>query len=51
MKVGIHLDLFCTKNIPLIQYYLFVMLLTKLYQVNDNILYLPKYIYIYGNFY
>ena len=46
-KVGVHLDLFYTKNIPLMQYFLFSFLITKLYQVSDNILYIPKNINIY----
>ena len=46
-KVGIHLDLFYTKNTPLMQYFLFAFLITKLFQVNDNILYIPKKFRIY----
>ena len=46
-KVGIHLDLFYTKNTPLMQYFLFAFLITKLFQVNDNILYIPKKFNIY----
>ena len=46
-KVGLHLDLFYTKNIPLMQYFLFSVLITKLYQVTDNIIYIPKKISIY----
>ena len=46
-KVGIHLDLFYTKNTPLMQYFLFAFLITKLFQVNDNILYIPKKYNIY----
>ena len=45
--VGLHLDLFYTKNIPLMQYFLFSVLITKLYQVTDNIIYIPKNITIY----
>ena len=45
--IGIHLDLFFTKNIPLMKYFLFAMLITKLYQANNNILYIPKNINIY----
>ena len=45
--VGIHLDLFYTKNVPLMKYFLFAILITKLYQTNDNILYIPKNINIY----
>ena len=45
--VGIHLDLYYTKNIPLMKYFLFAILITKLYQANDNILYIPKDIHIY----
>ena len=44
---AIHLDLFYTKNIPLMKYFLFAVLITKLYQTNDNILYIPKNINIY----
>ena len=40
--IGIHLDLFFTKNIPLMKYFLFAMLITKLYKLNINILYIPK---------
>ena len=40
--IGIHLDLFFNKNIPLMKYFLFAMLMTKLYQANINILYMPK---------
>ena len=47
VHVAIHLDLFYTKNIPLMKYFLFAMLITKLYQANDNILYIPKKINIY----
>lgn len=46
-NVAIHLDLFYTKNTPLMKYFLFAMLITKLYQANDNILYIPKDINIY----
>ena len=46
-KVGLHLDLFYTKNIPLMQYFLFSVLITKLYQISDNIIYIPKKISIY----
>ena len=35
--IGIHLDLFFTKNIPLMKYFLFTMLITKLYTKNINI--------------
>ena len=45
--VGVHLDLFYTKNTPLMKYFLFAILITKLYQTNDNILYIPKNINIY----
>ena len=45
--VAIHLDLFYTKNIPLMKYFLFSILITKLYQANNNILYIPKKINIY----
>ena len=38
-KVGVHLDLFYTKNIPLMQYFLFAFLITKFYQADDNIYY------------
>ena len=46
-NVAIHLDLFYTKNIPLMKYFLFSMLITKLFQANDNILYIPKKFNIY----
>ena len=46
-NVAVHLDLFYTKNIPLMQYFLFAFLVTKLYQANDNILYIPQTINIY----
>ena len=46
-KVGIHLDLFYTKNISIMKYFLVSLLITKFYQVNDNILYIPKDINIY----
>ena len=46
-NVGLHLDLFYTKNIPLMQYFLFSVLITKLYQVTNNIIYIPKDICIY----
>jgi len=42
-KVGIHLDLFYTKKISLMQYFLFAVLITKLYQVKDDIIYTKIY--------
>ena len=46
-KIGIHLDLFYTKNISIMKYFLVSNLITKFYQVNDNILYIPKNIDFY----
>ncbi len=46
-NVGVHLNLFYTKNINLMKYFLFSFLISKLYQANDNILYIPKNIKIY----
>jgi len=46
-KVGLHLDLFYTENISIMKYFLVSLLITKFYQVNDNILYIPKDINIY----
>ena len=46
-KAAIHLDLYYTKNVQLMKYFLFSFLITKLYQANDNILYIPKNINIY----
>ena len=45
-KPSIHLDLYYTNNIPLMKYFLFAILTTKLHKANDNILYIPKYINI-----
>ena len=46
-KIGLHLDLFYTENTTLLNYFLFSILITKFYQTNDNILYIPKNIKIY----
>ena len=46
-NIGIHLDLFYTKNISLMNYFLFAMLITKFFQTNNYILYIPKNINIY----
>ena len=46
-NVGIHLDLYYTKNILQMEEFLFAMLITKIYQVNNKILHIPKNINIY----
>ena len=46
-NIGIHLDLFYSKNINLIRYFLFSILITKIFKTNDDILYFPNNINIY----
>ena len=46
-KVGIHLDLYYTRNIDLMNYFLFSVLISKIYQINDKILYIPNNFSIY----
>ena len=46
-NVAIHLDLIETKEIPLINEFLFSFLITKFYTNNENIIYIPNNIDIY----
>ena len=46
-NIGIHLDLYYTKNTSIMNYFLFSILITKIYQTNYNILYIPKNFNIY----
>ena len=46
-KIGFHLDLYYTKNTSIMNYFLFSILITKIYQTNYNILYIPKNFNIY----
>ena len=45
--IAIHLDLEDTNDIEIMNEFLFSFLITKFYKNNDNIIYIPKDIYIY----